>query len=301
MGKLDEALEFVQKAAQQAHRGWDEGTWDELEEEKNREKASFIGGLEPLLAIATLKIGEMVQFDKDIDFGSTEMYMFHALDKIDKFDSARIGSAVKKALDLGQGRHRRRQAQRERAQGRRPRQAQVPDRRPTRRSTARRSTRPRPSARSRSRRSSRRSTPRSGSQLGNGMNVVLLPINAMPLVTARLVFKNAGDAATPDNPALGAAAANFLHRVGDMDPSQSSNTDVFSRTGIEIQCGSTDDATVCGTHGVNIYLDVMVKGLERLIVAGEYTQEQIERWQKRTKERLQAPQHPGARTSTSAR
>ena len=67
-------------------------------------------------------------------------------------------------------------------------------------------------------------------------------------------------------------------------PQGAQNTDVFSRTGIEIDCGSSDDATYCGTHGVNIYLDVMVKGLERLLKAGEYTQEQIERWQKRTKE-----------------
>ena len=35
------------------------------------------------------------------------------------------------------------------------------------------------------------------------------------------------------------------------------------------------------THGVNIYLDVMVKGLERLVTAGEYSQDQIEHWQKR--------------------
>src|SRR5205085_8221015 len=34
----------------------------------------------------------------------------------------------------------------------------------------------------------------------------------------------------------------------------------------------------------NIYLDVMVKGLERMLKAGVYSQEQIERWQKRTKE-----------------
>jgi len=41
---------------------------------------------------------------------------------------------------------------------------------------------------------------------------------------------------------------------------------------------------VCNSHGINIYLDVMVKGLERLITAGEYHQEQIEEFQKKIAE-----------------
>ena len=281
MGKLDEALEFAQKAATQAYRGWDEGTWEELEEEKNREKADFIGGLEALRD-RTLKIGEMVQFEKDMDFNSTQMYMFHALDKIDKFDNARIGSAVKKARAWdkagivvvkpnenglkGDTRSKLKfQAKTDQAivnAAVDPAEAKRPIK---------------VTAELKSLNAAQRFT------LGNGMDVVLLPINSMPLVTAELMLKNVGDAATPTNPALGSAAANFLHRVGDMDPN-GGNSDVFSRTGIEIRCGSSDDATTCGTHGVNIYLDVMVKGLERLLVAGEYTQEQIERWQKRTKE-----------------
>jgi zinc protease len=106
----------------------------------------------------------------------------------------------------------------------------------------------------------------------------------MPLAAATLMFKNVGDANTPDSPALGWAAAQFLHRVGDVDPNGVQNTDVFSRTGIDVGCRSSDDATFCQTSGVNIYLDVMVKGLERLVTAGEYTQEQIERFQKNTRE-----------------
>ena len=54
MGRLDEALEFAQKAARQAYRGWDEGTDAELDEEKNREKARLITNLEPLPARETL-------------------------------------------------------------------------------------------------------------------------------------------------------------------------------------------------------------------------------------------------------
>jgi predicted Zn-dependent peptidase len=124
------------------------------------------------------------------------------------------------------------------------------------------------------------------------MNVVMLPIHSMPLVTARIVFKNTGDASTPDNPALAAAAGGFIQRVGDMDPNRAQNTDAFSRTGISIRCATDDDAMTCGTRGINIYLPVMIKGFERIIKAGEYSQDAIERWQKRTKEdwKLQSTQ-----------
>mgnify|MGYP006153458639 CR=1 FL=1 len=36
-------------------------------------------------------------------------------------------------------------------------------------------------------------------QLGNGMQVVLLPIKSMPLVSARLIFNNVGDAGASNN------------------------------------------------------------------------------------------------------
>ena len=98
------------------------------------------------------------------------------------------------------------------------------------------------------------------------------------------MFKNVGDAATPTNPVLSAAAGGFLQRVPDMDPNRAQNTDVFSRTGVEIDCRTSDDAMFCGTHGVNIYLDVLVKGLERMVKSGVYSQDRIEAWQKRTKE-----------------
>jgi zinc protease len=282
MGRLDEALEFAEKAAKQAYRGWDEGTYEELEEEKNREKASFIAGLEALPQ-RTLSVGTMVQFEKDMDFNSQQMYLFHALDKIDRFDNARVGSAVKKALAwdkagilvvkpnkeglkgdtrasikfVAQGDQALAKAAVDPTEAKRPLKV---------------------SAQLKGLADAQRFT------MSNGMEVVLLPSHAMPLARAVLMFKNVGDANTPTSPALGAAAAAFLHRVGDVDPNGAINSDVFSRTGIDVGCSSNEDTTVCSSHGVNIYLEVMVKGLERLVTAGEYTQESIERFQKRVRE-----------------
>ena len=282
MSKLDEALEFAQKAAKQAYRGYDGGTWVQLEEEKNREKARFIAGLEALPS-RSLAIGMMVQFERDMDFNSDKMYMFHALDKIDKFDNDRIGAAVKKALAWEKAGILVIKPNKEGLKGDTRAKLKFeakPDAAlaaaPVDPAEAKRPLKV--AAELKSLAKAQRFT------MGNGMQVVLLPIDAMPLVTAQLMFKNVGDASTPDSPALGATAAGFLQRVADMDPQMAQNTDVFSRTGISIRCGSGDDTMTCGTHGVNIYLDVMVKGLERMIVAGEYSQEGIERWQKNTKE-----------------
>jgi len=282
MGKLDEALEFVQNSAKQAYRGWDEGSYVELEESKNREKAAFIAGLEALPS-RTLKIGEMVQHDREMDFNSNEMYMFHALDKIDKFDNGRVASAVKKALDWDKAGIIVVKPNAAALKG--DTRSKVKFKPNTDQAIVNAAVDPNEAKRPVKVTATLKGlNAATRFKLGNGMDVVLLPINAMPVVTARLILKNTGDAATPDNPALANSAANFLHRVGDMDPNRSQNTDVFSRTGIEIQCGSSDDAAFCGTQGVNIYLDVMVKGLERLLVAGEYHQDELENWQKRTKE-----------------
>ena len=287
MDKLDEALEFAQKAAKQAYRGWDEGTTEELEEEKNKEKASFIEGLERLSDRAETVAG-LVQFTKDFDFNSNKMYLFHQLDKIGSFDGARVAAATKKVMDWnkagivvikpnakgikGDTRASVKFAAKSDAAMTDPVVDPKEAKHPVKVATQLDSLK-----------LAKRFT------LGNGMEVVLLPVKSMPLAAATLMFKNVGQASTPENPAIGGTAAAFLHRAGDMDPQQTRNTDVFSRTGIEVGCRATDDATYCRTHGVNIYLDVMVRGLERLVTAGEYSQKQIEQWQKRVADDYKLP------------
>ncbi len=91
------------KAVAQAHRGFDEGTADEIEEQQNRAKANYIESLEAL-AERTDHIGDLVQFNKDIDFNSKDIYVFHELDKISKFDGAKVGAVVKKYIDMDKAR-----------------------------------------------------------------------------------------------------------------------------------------------------------------------------------------------------
>lgn len=275
LDKADECLEFIWKAAKSAHRGWDEGTWEMHEEIKNRRKAEFIAGLEPLFGNGgrTDAMGNMVQFTKDFDFDSKELYIFHELDKIGKFDPARVGSVVKKVLDpdkarivvfkpnktgiKGDKRSRVVFATKSHDKVEAPEVDPAEARRPFKVATELKSLS-----------NAQRFT------LGNGMRVVLLPVDIFPVISAQLIF-DVGDAHGNDNPLLGTAAASFLSLPMDAE--------AVSRSGVSLGCNSTPDHTVCTSRGMNIYLDVVVKGLERLIKAGEYRQEQIEGWQKSTK------------------
>ena len=74
---------------------------------------------------------------------------------------------------------------------------------------------------------------------------------------------------------LASATADFLAQPLDAEATR--------RAGVSMGCATTPDNTICRTRGVNIYLDVMLKGLERMIRAGEYNQERIEEWQKQTR------------------
>ncbi len=275
MGKLEEALEFVYKSARQAYRGFDEGSYEQIEEWKNQQKAQFIQGMEQLPA-RTNAMGGLVQFS-NFDFDSQELYIFNELDKIAKFDGARVGRVIKKYIDPDKARVIVIKPNKEGLKGdarsklvfqvKSHDQLVVPDVDP---SEARRPVKL--GAELKGLVGAQRFT------LGNGMTVVMLPLKSMPLVATRLIFNNIGDATTPDNPVLPSLAADFLALPIDAE--------AFARTGINVGCESSSDSTICEASGVNIYLDVMIKGLERLVTAGTYSQEAIERWQKTARGQL---------------
>jgi len=272
MNKLDECLDFVWKAAHNAARGWDRGMWTQLEELKNRRKAAFISSLEPLFGRGgrTDRMGDLVQFSRDVDFDSRELYVFHELDKIGTFELADVGAAVKRSLDPGRARvtvftpskagikgDRRANVA---FQARGDDIVEAPELDP---GEARRPL-PVPAELKVYARATR-------FELGNGMRVVLLPVDAMPVVAARIIF-DVGEATTPDNPMLAEASADFLTLPPDAT--------VLRETGVQMDCETTPDHTVCEARGMSIYLDVVIKGFERLIKTGWYSQLSVERWQR---------------------
>ncbi len=271
--RANECLDFVLKAAKQAHRGWDEGSFQQIEESKNRRKAQFIAGLEPLFGGRGNQMGDLVQFTRDFDFDSKELYVFHELDKIGKFDPAKVGAAVKRALDPDKARIVVFKPNKSGIKG--DKRSKVVFKTKSHESIEQPDVDP-----SEARRPFRVATELKGLsgaqryQLGNGMHVVLLPVDSFPVISAQLIF-DVGSAISDDNPMLAEKAADFL--AGPMD------SEAVGRAGVQMRCGASPDHTICSARGMNIYLDVVVKGLERMIKAGNYNQQQVENWQKGTK------------------
>ncbi len=275
MNKVDEALDFINGAIKQAYRGFDTGTWEQIEEMKNRRKASYVESLEALQA-RTNTIGSLVQFS-DMDFDSTETYFIHELQKIDRFDGEYVGKVVKKYFDPSVARITVFKPNKEGIKG---------DTRSTKIKFSAKThdevvadvdpkEAKRPitvAAKLKTMDAAQRFT------MSNGMNVVMLPISAMPLISTMLIFNNTGEAIAPDNPALPSLAAGYLSLPMDAE--------AFGRTGVSVGCDTNDDATFCYSGGISIYLDVMLKGFERLVKAGTYEQEAVESWQKSSRERL---------------
>jgi zinc protease len=270
--KVDECLDFVWKAARNASHGWDRGLWTQLEELKNRRKAAFIASLEPLFGHGgrTDQMGDLVQFSRDVDFDSRDLYVFHELDKIGKFELADVGAAVKHALDPSHARVTVFTPSKAGLKG---------DRRSNVAFQARGDDIVEPAELDPSEAKRPLPVPAelkvfSGTtrfELANGMRVVLLPVDAMPVVAARIIF-DVGKATTPDNPMLGTASAWFLSLPPD--------STVLRETGVEMRCGIVPDHTMCDARGMSIYLDVVIKGFERLIKTSWYSQLSIERWQR---------------------
>ncbi|HVK78114.1 MAG TPA: pitrilysin family protein [Kofleriaceae bacterium] len=277
MDKLGEALEFAQKASRTAHRGIDEGSWQDLEDAKARAKASFLESLETLMA-RTNAIGEAVQFDQDVEFGSSDTYLIKEMSRITDFDGGFIASQVKKTLAWDKakvivfkpsktgikGDKRAKVAFQTKSHDKRD----IPEVDPAE------AKRPlKVAADFKAFDGAKRF------ELGNGMKVVLLPLDTpFPLVSAQLIFA-VGDAHSGSTPGLADRAAAMLNPPIDMDASY--------RTGIRVGGGSTNDATIFSSGGLDIYLDVILKSMERTVYAGTYDQRGVEGWQKALRERMQ--------------
>ena len=269
LGDASEALDFIWKAAKQAHRGYDQMMWQQFDNMRKRSKADFIASLEPLFA-RTNQIGELVQFNREVSFDSDKEYIFWALEKFDRYDGDQIKSAVKKYLDpdratvtlfkankeglKGDARQKVKFETKSHDKAVEPEVDPKEAKRPLKVSTELKSL-----------------SSAIRYELGNGLDVVLLPTQgSLPIVAGQLIF-DVGTAHSK-NPLVAEWAANYLF---------SNLTDeIMSSAGVSVNGEAGTDQTIFESVTINIYLDVLIKGMERTIKAGEYHQETIERAQK---------------------
>ena len=273
MDRLDEALEFVWKGARAAHRGFEDVTWQQFDAQKKIAQADFIAGLEPLVS-RTNQIGEAVQFSRDVTFDSTEEYLIHELKRYESFDGGAIASIVKKTLDPDKAKVIVIKANKEGIKG--DKRVAVSFQTKSHDKAQEPEVDPKEARRPLTVKAELKALDNAiRYELGNGMKVVLLPVEgAMPLVAADLIF-DVGDVHS-STPGLADAAARFLRLPLDAEAMQ--------MTGVGVSGGTNNDHTIFSSSAVNIYLDIVINALERTITAGEYYQESIEGWQKRTRE-----------------
>jgi predicted Zn-dependent peptidase len=272
--KLDEALDFVKKAAKQAHRGLDGGSWADIEEEKARNKARFLEGLEQLTA-RTNQMGELIQFDTETDFDSSEVYLLKEMERNVDFDGANAAKQVKKALDWNNAKVVVFKASKPGIRG---------DKR----------TKLKFETKSHDKKEIPEIDPREAKrplkvaadfkvfdavrriEMPNGMKVVLLPLDTpFPLVSASLIF-DVGVVHSGSTPGLAGLAARFRRLPIDAER--------FQRAGIDAGGFATSDHTLFFSSGLDIYLPEIVASLERIIAAGEYSQAGVEGFQKNFRE-----------------
>lgn len=238
----------------------------------NRRKVEFVSGLEALFGAngRTDRIADLVQFSRDVDFDSRELYAVHEFDRIGKIRGEDLQLDVTRTIDPDRARVSVFTASQQARRDRRPHAAldfgalhagdpgeaiaidpeqQSSLELPGELTMASNATR---------------------FSLDNGMRVVLLPRAAMPVVALELIF-DGGESAAPDNPLVARAAAALL----------TAPDATMSYTGVDIWRRTLDDHTMFTVRGLTVYFDVMVKGLERLTRAGTYSPEAVTHWTRR--------------------
>ena len=271
----DEALGYVWKATESIHRGYEDGVFDG--ETKNLIKAGMIASLEPLSRRADF-VADRVQFDgEEVEFGGNKEYLLHAISEIDKLSGSRFRNFLKgrlkksnaKVVFIKSDKTGRRGDKRAGLQFTAD-SGQQHEKRVSPFVDPNEARRPLPAPESDS------VLPKAERYtLANGMKVVLLPLDGgMPIVTARLMFRVGSAHEPPDKAGLASLTARFLR------PPPDSN---FTKTGVSFFGSADSDTTTFVSRGMEIYLEVILRGLERIIKAGHISQEAIEAWQKNQK------------------
>lgn len=123
--------------------------------------------------------------------------------------------------------------------------------------------------------------------LENGMRVALFPSASAPVVNIRLVF-DAGDAmVSPDHAGLATFAAKMLTPRFDQTASDDLRAlQDFQRVGGRVYISVNDDQSTFSVHGLSMYVDILLHGLERVVRGGTYDQDEVEKEQHLKKQQL---------------
>lgn len=265
------AEEFIWKAVEEAPKLFGGPM---LAESKARSKGQFVAGLESL-PDRTVRLGELTQFDSEIKWDSEEPYLIKEMKQIDAFDGDYMKSVVKRNF---QKKNANLVFVKATAGGKKgDSRSKLKFKTKTHESKGALDVDP---AEAYQKLSGIPATLDDNAgvltyQLKNGMKVILKPYDTLPIVSSQLVFNVGSAHESPKKAGLASSAARFLRPVMSLGGSP------MDQVGIRWSGGAGTDTTTFSAQGLNLYLDVMVKGMERLITAGEYDQRTVESWRKR--------------------
>jgi zinc protease len=277
---VNECLDFVWKAAAQTHRYFETGNYEQQQMQRALAKQRFVEGMEPISSRAEF-VADAVQFDKRVDFDGEDNYFYKHLDGIDKLDAGKFKSFVKKTLAKNKALVFIAKASTSGNKGDKRASLKFSGKSHEAKSdpvidpaTANMPL-PVPASDSILPKAERYS-------LKNGMKVVLLPYNGLPIVHANLIF-NAGSIHEPVSKSGLADMAAGLSLPGGASAMRAAGVSVGGRGGM--------DHTTFTARGINIYLSEVINGLERIVKVGRISQRGIEDYQKRFKDRFSRPSY----------
>ena len=276
----EECLEFIWSAASKTHRYFETGGYAQEKMNRAHAKQSFVESMESISARAEF-VANGVQFDHRVKFTGEDNYFYKHLDGIDKLDPGKFKSFVKRTLDKkkaivfiaeastsGAKRDARSKLKFSSKTHEQkadpiidPATANTPLSAPTTDSIL-------------------ASAERYG--LSNGMKVVLLPYEGMPVVQANLIF-NTGAIHEPESKAGLAGMAASINLPLD--------SVAMRAAGISVRGNGGMDHTVFRSKGINIYLNEIIVGLERVVKAGRVSQSSIEKYRGKFKDTFNRPSY----------
>jgi zinc protease len=277
-GDVDEALEYVWKATATGHWGFgDEDFFEKVT--KNRLRMAFVESIERLGARAEL-VADAIQFPSGrVDFGASgKEYLIDEMHEIDGLSAGSYRDFVRRTLDRDRAQVVVFRPARDGARG--DRRADLSfspaghDEAPEPLVDPAEAGRPLPAPRTSS------ILPRARRYtLDNGMAVVLLAYDGLPIVHAELVV-GAGHAGEPaDRAGLAEVAARFLQ------PPPGANFQLWVSTGAAVDA----DQARFAARGLSTYTDVVIESLERTVATGDYDQKRLEAHQLRVRRELGSP------------
>jgi zinc protease len=273
-GDVDKALDSVFRAAKRAYRAVsEEQTYEEFKDQVALEKAGLLMAMEESLGNRTLLYGDFAQFAPDLG------YFGGLLQRIDHLDQGRIRAYVKAALDPDKAVivvvHPKKGAQKGAAlTGKKFAAGQVDNREASFVDASEAHGKLPIPADIPSAQGSKTFT------LGNGMKVLLQPSeSSIPVMSVRLMFAVGSAHESPAQAGMATfAASNLRPPLADSGiGGEAALSNPLDQVGAETDTQVSPDTTVFSVRGLSIYSEPIIKGLERLIKAGDYSQESLEK------------------------